>query len=228
MEQNQTASMSVPNIENERQKNGNGYRIAVAITSVLAVCGIGFGVYGMIQSRKKDSQISDLKVLIQDSNGTVTTAETPKIKTTTEDGTTVTLTDTVADAYNNFADNLAENYIATVAGYYYHWTGSDNLKRAVTARVENSHLTITDVEDNSVIAEADGIISAYYVEVGNGSVPYIYIVKKDGGVARINISENGSRTIETLDGYEKIVSIFGGCDLYAHLIDINGNVYKHS
>lgn len=72
------------------------------------------------------------------------------------------------------------------------------------------------------------MISAYFVEVGNGGVPYIYPIKKDGSVARIDISENGARTIEHLDGYEKIVSIFGGGDLFAHLIDINGNVYRNS
>lgn len=227
MEQNTPAAMPV--IDSGKQSNGKGLKIATAIASVVAVCGIGFGVYGMIQSSQKDSQISDLKVQIKEDDGTITTIETPEIETNTSDGTTVTITDTVVDGYKNFADNLAKNYAATVFGYYYHWTGSDNVKRTVAARVENSHLTITDIDGGSVvIAEADGIISAYFVEIGNGGVPYIYLVKKDGSVARIDISENGSRTIENLDGYEKIVSIFGGGDLYAHLIDINGNVYKNS
>ncbi|MDO5475113.1 MAG: hypothetical protein Q4F61_01870 [Candidatus Saccharibacteria bacterium] len=227
MEQNAAAAMPV--MDSGNQKSGNGLKIATAIASIVAVCGIGFGIYGMVQSSQKDSQISDLKVQIKDSNGTVTTIETPEIETTTNDGTTVTITDTVVDGYKNFADNLAKNYAATVFGYYYHWAGSDNVKRTVAAHVENSHLTITDIDDGSaIIAEADGIISAYFIEIGNGGVPYIYLVKKDGSVARINISENGARTIEDLDGYEKIVSIFSGGDLYAHLIDINGNVYKNS
>ncbi len=227
MEQNTPAAMPV--IDSGKQSNGKGLKIATAIASVVAVCGIGFGVYGMIQSSQKDSQISDLKVQIKEDDGTITTIETPEIETNTSGGTTVTITDTVVDGYKDFADNLAKNYAATVFGYYYHWTGSDNVKRTVAARVENSHLTITDIDGGSVvIAEADGIISAYFVEIGNGGVPYIYLVKKDGSVARIDISENGSRTIENLDGYEKIVSIFGGGDLYAHLIDINGNVYKNS
>ncbi|MBR5939070.1 hypothetical protein IKZ77_00775 [Candidatus Saccharibacteria bacterium] len=227
MEQNTPAAMPV--MDSSKQSNGKGLKIATAIASVVAVCGIGFGVYGMIQGSQKDNQISDLKVQIKEDDGTITTIETPEIETNTSDGTTVTITDTFVDGYKNFADNLAKNYAATVFGYYYHWTGSDNVKRTVAARVENSHLTITDIDGGSVvIAEADGIISAYFVEIGNGGVPYIYLVKKDGSVARIDISENGSRTIENLDGYEKIVSIFGGGDLYAHLIDINGNVYKNS
>ena len=63
------------------------------IACVVAICGIGFGVYGMIQSSQKDNQISDLKVQIEDSNGKVTTLETEKIETTDENGTTVTIAD---------------------------------------------------------------------------------------------------------------------------------------
>jgi len=59
-------------------------------------------------------------------------------------------------------------------------------------------------------------------------MPYMYLIKKDGSVARIDVSKNSARTIEDLDGYEKIVSIFEGGDLYAYLIDINGNIYRHS
>ena len=224
----QSIDAKTPAVDNQ-QKSGNGLKIATAIACVVAVCGIGFGIYGMMQSSQKDGQISDLKVQIKEADGTITTIETPEIETNTNDGTTVTIADTVVDGYRSFADNLAKNYAVTVFGYYNHWTGSDNVKRTVAARIENSHLTITDIDGGSVvIAEADGIISAYYVEIGNGGVPYMYLIKKDGSVARIDISENGTRTIEDLDGYGKIVSIFGGSDLRAHLIDINGNVYKNS
>lgn len=229
MEQNTENGASMASVVDNKQNSGNGLRIATVIACVAAVCGIGFGIYGMIQSSQKDSQISDLKVQIKEDDGAITTIETPEIETNANDRTTVTTMDTVVDGYKNFADNLAKNYAATIFGFYYHWTGSDNEKRIVVARVENSHLAIYDTDNGSaVIAEADGIISAYYVEIGNGGVPYMYLIKKDGSVARIDISENGTRTIEDLDGYEKIVSIFGGGDLQAHLIDINGNVYKNS
>lgn len=229
MEQNADTGVPMTPVVEDKQKSGKGLKIATVIACVVAFCGIGFGVFGMMQSSQKDSQISDLKVQIKEEDGTITTIETPKIETNANGGTTVTIMDTVVDGYKNFADNLAKNYAATVFGYYHHWTGSDNEKRTVAARVENSHLTILDIDNGSaVIAEADGIISAYYVEIGNGGVPYMYLIKKDGSVARIDISENGTRAIEDLDGYEKIVSIFSGGDLYAHLIDINGNVYKNS
>lgn len=221
MEQNTNTGVPMTPTVDNRQKSGNGLKIATAIACIAAVCGIGFGVYGMMQSSEKDNQISDLKIQIKDLGESVNIKPSETIEPSEST--------TTADIYENFANNLSKNNSVTVFGYYYHWTGSDNIKRTVASRIENSHLTVTDIDNgDTVIAEADGIISAYYVEIGNGGVPYMYLIKKDGSVARIDISENGTRTIEDLDGYEKIVSIFSGSDLYAHLIDINGNVYKNS
>lgn len=45
MEQNATATM--PAMDSGKQDNGKGWKIATAIASVVAVCGIWFGVYGM-------------------------------------------------------------------------------------------------------------------------------------------------------------------------------------
>lgn len=82
MEQNVDASAPVtpvaPVVEN-KQKSGNGLKIATVIACIAAVCGIGFGVYGIMQSSQKDSQISDLKnqintlndkLSVKDSNNT--------------------------------------------------------------------------------------------------------------------------------------------------------------
>lgn len=163
-----------------------------------------------------------MKTQIRDLEGSIIDAKSSEIIEPSK--STIT-----TEAYENFASNLSKNNTVTVFGYYYHWTGSDNVKRTVVSRIENSHLTITDMDNgDAIIAEVDGVISAYYVEIGNGGVPYMYLIKDDGSVARIDISENGSRAIEDLNGYEKIVSIIGGGDLSAHLIDIEGNVYKNS
>ena len=37
------------------------FKITTIITAVIAICGISFGVYGIIQNSQKDTQISDLK-----------------------------------------------------------------------------------------------------------------------------------------------------------------------
>ena len=83
---------TMPTMENGTKK-GNGMIITTIIASVIAICGMGFGVYGMIQSMNKDNQIKDLKVQIKNSDGTVTTIETPKIETNTSNGSTITITD---------------------------------------------------------------------------------------------------------------------------------------
>ena len=95
MEQSTNTGASVMSAVNNQQKSGNGLKIATAIACFVAVCGIGFGVYGMMRSAQKNNQISDLKVQIKKEDGTVTTIETPEIETTTNDGTTVTITDNV-------------------------------------------------------------------------------------------------------------------------------------
>lgn len=95
MEQNANAGAPVEPIVENKQKSGNGLKIATAIACVVAICGVGFGIYGMVQSTQKDSQISDLKVQIKEGDGTITTIETPEIETTTDNETTVTITDDV-------------------------------------------------------------------------------------------------------------------------------------
>ena len=60
MEQNiDTGVPMTPVVDNE-QKSGNGLKIATVVACVMAVCGIGFGVYGIMQSSQKDNQIAGL------------------------------------------------------------------------------------------------------------------------------------------------------------------------
>ena len=60
MEQNDSTGAPVGPVVDNKQKSGNGLKIATAIACFVAICGIGFGVYGMIQSLQKDNQIADL------------------------------------------------------------------------------------------------------------------------------------------------------------------------
>ena len=62
MEQNADTGLPMTPAVDDKQKSGNGLKIATAIACIAAVCGIGFGVYGMMQSSKEDNKISDLKV----------------------------------------------------------------------------------------------------------------------------------------------------------------------
>lgn len=76
MEQNtDTGAPITPAVDNNKQNSNNGLKIATAIACIVAVCGIGFGVYGMIQSSQKDNQISDLKAQVAKKDETITSLE---------------------------------------------------------------------------------------------------------------------------------------------------------
>ena len=59
MEQDATATMPV--MGSGKQNNGKGWKIATAIASVVAVCGVGFGVFGIIQNSSSNTEIEGLK-----------------------------------------------------------------------------------------------------------------------------------------------------------------------
>lgn len=52
MEQNTDTGVPITPAVDNKQKSGKGLIIATAIACVVAVCGVGFGVYGMMQSRR--------------------------------------------------------------------------------------------------------------------------------------------------------------------------------
>ena len=82
-----------PTITPEKQKKSKGMLIGLVSCTALASVGIGFGIYAMMQNQTKETQISDLKVQIENNDGTTTVIDTPKVETTEKDGTTVTIVD---------------------------------------------------------------------------------------------------------------------------------------
>lgn len=103
MEQNiDTGAPMAPTVDN-KQKGGNGLKITTAIACVVAVCGIGFGAYGMIQNSQKDNQISDLKVQVDNLNGRIAALGDKEIETANEN-------DAVIDVIDSTKEN-PEDYI---------------------------------------------------------------------------------------------------------------------
>ena len=66
---NQDTTVTTPAMDSGKQKDGKGWKLATAIASILAVCGIGFGIYGMTQSIQKDDQITNLKMQLKKYEG---------------------------------------------------------------------------------------------------------------------------------------------------------------
>ncbi len=83
MEQNTATAMPV--MDSGKQSDGKGWKIATAIASVVAVCGIGFGVYSMMQGSQKDNQISNLKAQLENNNLSTIAAKTQDDEITTKD-----------------------------------------------------------------------------------------------------------------------------------------------
>lgn len=57
----QDTAIKAPTTENNKSSNAKKWMIIAAVACLVAACGVGFGIYGMIQSSQKDAQISDLK-----------------------------------------------------------------------------------------------------------------------------------------------------------------------
>ena len=168
--------------DSAKQNNGKGWKIATIITSVAAVCGIGFGVYELTQNSAKDEQISDLKVQVKNNDGTVATIETPQIETTAGGRTTETVADSAAKENSEdyiyvgewgFKVRKSENWRDLISRYVYH----------------NDYPQATDtfeiVEDES-IATSHALISLYSENYIGNDDKNMYHIQIDGA-SRISI-----------------------------------------
>ena len=73
------------------KKEGKGMMFGMIACAILAIGGVGFGVYEMMQAGQS-KQISDLKVEIKNNDGTTTALETDKIEVK-EDTRTIIISD---------------------------------------------------------------------------------------------------------------------------------------
>ncbi len=60
MKQDVDAGAPMAPVVESKQKSGNGLKITTAIACIVAICSIGFGIYGIMQSSQKDNQIANL------------------------------------------------------------------------------------------------------------------------------------------------------------------------
>ncbi len=220
MEQNVDASAPVtpvaPVVEN-KQKSGNGLKIATAIACVVAVCGIGFGVYGIMQSSQKDSQISNLKNQINNAAST--------------------------DDTNQPADNSFELFSNSIDGdMSFNLSGYQEPVGEVdygSVHIDNKHnMKIIVGQSKTTLLEEEKVTIAYYIRQAsyeqdgeikrfNGYMSYVYYVKDDGSVYRIRVDSNSSDP-EKINNRKDIVYIFPSSnpDSPVTMVDINGNVFQ--
>lgn len=223
MEQNATAAMPV--MDSGNQKSGNGLKIATVIASIVAVCGIGFGVYGMIQSSQKDSQISDLKVQVEDSNGKITTLETDEIKVS-DDSQTITISDSTVKKQNPIISATAPmiysiNFTSGAIGY------GENGEFSLSLNVRNGEVSGCSVNsidskwvggnDGGIVRNTrflkdcsiSGITGKIYkvVEIGEGHdalYDSVAFIMEDGSVEYLSLNDALEKSDFNINGKLKI------------------------
>ena len=70
-----TIPTTTPPIKDDK-KSGSGLKISLIIMSILSVCGIGFGVYGLLSNNNKTEQIKELQAKIDQLEKQATTDPT--------------------------------------------------------------------------------------------------------------------------------------------------------
>ena len=221
MEQNADTGVPMTPAVDNKQKSGNGLKIATAIACIVAVCGIGFGVYGMMQSFQKDNQISDLKVQVEDSNGKITTLETEKIETTDGNGTTVTITDSAlaklnpvvisSDVEGSVGDGYTKAYILTASSNLYS-DGNTNKSWSLTSHDGDLTCQIKEnytIIDNCDISAHDGKVSNIYsVGLGNGIEDYILILTDTGEIEYLSDVGEDYKVLKKLSLPKKVSQVY--------------------
>ena len=70
-------NMAAPStVVDNKPKDSKGLKIATAIACIFGICGIGFGVYGVMQGLEKDNQISNLKAEVNSKSAKIQELET--------------------------------------------------------------------------------------------------------------------------------------------------------
>lgn len=210
---NQTGQTSAQVVESPKNAKNENLPLII-ILAILAVAGIGFGGFELWQNMQKNNEIKDLQAEVAD------LSQVNNEKIDNEESAD-------KNQYASYLNNLSKNYKGGIFGYYYHYTGSDNVMRTVSAHIDGTNLKIEDIDGSrGVVFEKEGYVSVYYAKTGNGGVPHFYLISTDGTVSRIDIAEDGNYKPRELAEYKNIVSVFEGSDLYAWLVDIDGNIYK--
>ncbi|MDO4747404.1 MAG: hypothetical protein Q4A70_03660 [Candidatus Saccharibacteria bacterium] len=134
----------------ETKKRNTGLMAGMICCAILAIGGIGFGVYGMMKANSS-ADVANLKVQIEDNNGKTTLLETDKIKVS-DDSQTITISDSdsayaIRDLKNKTLRLLGSRNGLSVLDY-------DNQNGFV---VSSSYMPITELLSNSL----DDSLKAY-------------------------------------------------------------------
>ena len=194
------------------KKEGKGMMMGMMMCAVIAIAGIGFGVYEFMQANSARQQIADLKVEIKKDDGTTTTIETDKIEVKKDDKTIV-ISDSPIQSFRN--PIISSNDEATMTGIF----ESDDYyteRRNIVIYYTNGEITECSILKpssdgygkttvaNCQINGVSGKISTIS-RMGNTQMswPYLGLLLEDGTVDYISASELAENFSATVKGKVK-------------------------
>ncbi|MBR3329422.1 hypothetical protein IKG29_02760 [Candidatus Saccharibacteria bacterium] len=215
MEQNADTGVPVAPVVDNKQKDGNGLKIATAIACVVAVCGIGLGAYGVIQVSDKDNQISNLKTQIEKLEAVEKNEEPIIIDTDTNE----------SDGSGSFSANILTN-IKKLGDTTYGFKSINSGNGTVYAYINSNGDLILEKDKKYTVTS--NVIFADFLWEGNGGAPSLYFVKDDGSVGVVkNVTyDTESPAPEEVAIASKAVSVKNITTQAGHkvvVIDIDGN-----
>ena len=236
MEQKTDTGMPVTPVVENKQKGGNGLKIATAIACIVAVCGVGLGVYGMVQSSQKDSQISGLKAQVD-----LAEKEENKELSGLENEELQIMDSTDPVSFENFSDSLISNIksLDDTVQFYKQETKildwSEKQFRAEIDKDANLVLIWNNYKNEKVLA--NDVIDFEFVVFGNGGGDtYLYYINKDGSVSKTenlqNVEDNEPAITNNVGNFKEIISIqtthgaypLGPDGFYACFTSFNGDI----
>ena len=204
-----------PAIDNNKSNDGKGWKIATVAACIMAVCGIGFGVYGMMQVSDKDSQISNLRTQVEELETAESGKEPTVIDIDTDDN----------DNNESFSANVLAN-INSLGDSTYGFKSIDSGNGTVYAYINSDGDLILEKDQKYTIAS--NVIFVDFLWEGNVGAPSLYFVKDDGSVGTVkNVTYDvESPIVEDVATTSKAVSVKNITTQGGHkivIVDTDGN-----
>ncbi len=205
---------------NDKPKKNSSMILGMVLLAILAIGGIGFGVWAMLdgnaQKENLNNQISSLTTQNNELLEQIGASDSDNIVDVNAD----------LDTWEYFSNNLLKRPMIATGGYW-HYTGSDNEYKMVSAHKDAEGQLTININGEDVSADGfENVILVYFVHYGNGADAYFYVIEVDGSVYRMEVAEGMTYELEKVGDYTKIISVVENGDLSNDLIDINGNVYN--
>lgn len=185
-------------------KSVKGLSAGMVVCAILAVAGVGFGVYGLIESNQKSDQIAQMRVEISDKDAQIADFAADELNITDSD---IEISDT-ANADINPVIESPEGKIFSVSYYspYVYANGQAQVNLGLKSGELASCSVLIDTRVTNQNCTVSGITGPIYkvVSAGEGQSygGEVAFILTDGTVQLININDivnSGTATAQTIE-----------------------------